>query len=95
MRKEHKHHVVVISLMMLVVLATFTFVILNRPEGATITTSLPHVEVTGNQAQIVSGQAANSNIEIDVLIGFLILLAILFVWYLAIKIAKELKGHSQ
>ena len=93
MRKEHKHHAVIVSFMMLLVLAVFIFVILNRPEGATITTSLPHVEVLENQAQIVNGQDASTNIETDVLIGFLIILALLFIWYLAIKISKELRGH--
>jgi len=100
MRKEHSHHVIVVSLMMLVVLAAFVFVIINRPEGAGagITTSLPYVEVQPAQPreiQIASEQSASRNIGIDILIGFLILLAILFIWYLGIKIAKELKHpHS-
>ncbi len=91
MRKEHKHHVVIILFMMLVILAAFVFVILNG--SPSITTSLPHVEVTGNRTQIVSGQATNTSIETEILIGFLIILALLFIWYVAIKIAKELGEH--
>lgn len=107
MRKEHKSHVVIILLMMLVILGVFVFVILNRPAGAAgagITTYVPPASpsqgqpqsaATGSSQSIQASQtmiSPSSNIEIDILIGFLILLALLFIWYVSIKIAKELKG---
>jgi uncharacterized integral membrane protein len=98
MRKEHRYHVVLVSFMMLVVLAVFVFVIINRPEGAGagITTSLPPVEVQPVQpgeVQITVEQPS-SNIGTYILLGLLILLALLFILYVGIKIAKELK-HTQ
>lgn len=96
MRKEHTTHVVIISLMMLIILATFIFVILNKPagQGAGITTSLPSVQVQENIQPVITNQQVNSsstNVEIDVLIAFLIILALLFIWYVSIRIAKELR----
>ncbi len=95
MRKEHKHHVVVISFMMLLVLAAFVFVILNRP--ASITTSLPYGPGALTAKSSYQAPATNSffgNLEIDVLVGFLIILALLFIWYVAIHIAKELRNST-
>jgi len=94
--------------MMLIVVAAFTFVILNKPAGFTpgITTSIPPasqelISTPSSQTAAVnqpSGPSTNSNsssinIGTAVLIGFLIILALLFMWYLGIKIAKELRNH--
>lgn len=93
MRKEHTHHVIIIMLMMLIILAVFIFVILNHPKNSGITTFIQPAGNLQTQTNIVSTQKTTSasNIEIDILIGFLILLALLFIWYLGIKIAKELR----
>lgn len=97
MRKEHKYHVIVILIMMLAILAIFSFVILNKPAGTGITTSLPSMvgePIPANQ--IPNREADNSNLvhlESIILIGFLIILALLFIWYVGIKIAKELRNH--
>jgi len=53
---------------------------------------IPNIQTTSANQQIANN--SSTNIEIDVLIGFLILLALLFIWYLAIHIAKELRGHN-
>jgi hypothetical protein len=99
MRKEHKPHIIVIILMMLVILGVFTFVLLDKQTGtgAGITTSLPAAAYDSNNAQIQqiqSRQSPSASIEIDILIGFCIVLALLFIWYVGIKIAKELRNHK-
>ena len=96
MRKEHKSHVVIIILMMLVILATFTVVIFNRPSeaGAGITTYVPPAGNMQTASQSMINPVSSvipSSIEFDILIIFLIILALLFIWYVAIKIAKEFR----
>jgi cytochrome oxidase Cu insertion factor (SCO1/SenC/PrrC family) len=103
MRREHKSHVIIIAFMMLIIAAVFTFVILHKPTGTSgITTYIPPTPETGtpisagSQIETTSQQPAkttSSNIGTNILIAFLIILALLFICYLAIKIAKELRGH--
>ena len=97
MRQEHKYHVAIIAAMMLIILAAFAFVVLGGNSKPTITTSLPSAgNLQGQEGAIVVQQASSyaNEIEVDVLIGFLILLALLFIWYLSIKISKELRNKS-
>lgn len=97
MRHEHKPHVIVILLMMLGILGIFTFVILNKPAGTGITTSLPSMIGKPVPASQIPNREADNNslvqIESIILIGFLIILALLFIWYVSIKIAKELRSR--
>lgn len=84
--------------MMIIILAVFTFVVINRPSGVNpgFTTSLPP-DVTPTYSyptQNKNTSNGSTQLETEVLVGFLILLAILFVWYVGIRIAKEIKGKN-
>ena len=105
MRKEHKYHVIIVTFMMLVVLGTFVFVIVNRSEGfnPTITTSIPtisqtEIPTTNNQTIVVNSEPLNNSLtDIGkiILFSFLIIFALLFIIYISIKITKELKNNQQ
>lgn len=87
MKQEHSHHVIVISIMLFIILATFSYVLVNN-RGARITTSLPAV-YSGNMPMY--SQQNNRQTEVDILIGLLIMIALLVVWWLGIRISHEIK----
>ncbi len=102
MRREHKSHVVIISIMLLVIVIVFGFVLFNKASGsgvsAGITTSLssyPVGALGGMGAEAIQPVKNTTQTETEILLAFLIIIAFLFAVYMIVKIIREVKAHMK
>ena len=93
MRREHKSHVIVISFMLMIILFVFAFVIFRNPNGfgPTLTTAIPNYAQASSGVQVLNSPETTAQTEINVLIGFLILLVFLVMCWIGIKIFREFR----